>query len=321
MYLKRKLFTYSLSTLGFALLGLTAVAPAHALLGGFEASDGYLRFLNEVTKYNAGQFGANAGGGSSTAITDGTGLWYNMSGLQNKNSFATGYQFYDRQHRLTNAQALMITTNSEGWNGPAMKYGYHLDSNDLNGLSPANTAGKKININFWWCPTIHGTSEGGGLGAGTIGDTIEFVDSKGHVGFTVGLKQPSTSTDYVGYNNGSGFVQTNVVGYNTGYSNWDITLDLANKTVTASYWDVLTNTSYSLLNGAGLAASMSDFTEMRFASTAGIKPQNALLLDDFKFTVGSTNNAVPEPGVNALLLGMATTGISLFLRRRTSRKK
>jgi len=181
---------------------------ASAYLGGFETEDGYQSFLHEVQTYNAGQYGANNGGpgGGPTTITPGTGLWKNLSGISyptfsslGSTSYATGHEYYDRLDPGNVAKhGLVITTNSEGWSGPTLQYQYSLDSRDLNGTNPNTTAGKVINFSFWWCPRIYGSGEGGGIGPGTVGDTIDLVDSSGNVGFTMGLLQPGTTTDYVG---------------------------------------------------------------------------------------------------------------------------
>lgn len=301
---------------------------AHADLGGFEYNDGYLTFLNEVTAYNAGQFGTNNSGpgGGPVSIVPGTGLWYGISGTRypafssgGQTSYATGHQYFDRVNYGNAAfNALVLTTNSDGWSGPTLKYGYRLDSRDLDGLNPALTAGKMINVKFWWCPQILGTGDGGGLGPGTIGDTIEFVDSSGNVGLTLGAIQPGTTTDFVGYDNGAGFTQTAVPAYNYGYSQWDITLDLALQKVTFSYLDGLTNTSTTFITNGNLAATMNDFTELRFASTPGVYNSKNFSLDDFDFTVKRTD-VVPEPGLGMTLCAFGITGVGLFLRRKIKR--
>ena len=88
-------------TLLVLLLNLTN--NAHAYLGGFEAADGYAPFLNDVATFNAGQYGANAGGGGYVNIPDNTGLWQKLqgplvpaSGITGNYAYATGHQYYDR---------------------------------------------------------------------------------------------------------------------------------------------------------------------------------------------------------------------------------
>jgi hypothetical protein len=204
---------------------------------------------------------------------------------------------------------MVITTNSEGWSGPTLQYQYSLDSRDLNGTNPSATAGSTINFSFWWCPTIYGTGDGGGLGAGTIGDVIDLVDSSGNIGFSMALIQPGTTTDYVAYKNSAGFTQTSIVAFNGGYSHWSLSLDLANQTISADYLDGATGTTTTLLSNATLAANMANFTKMRFASTPGVTNEKLMSLDAFTFNVVG----VPEPSGFMLL---ALAGSSLMIRRR-----
>ena len=67
-------------------LALVVATPALAYLGGFEPADGYTitpipessgpasQYI-DVTYYNAGQNGANAGGGAAAPLAPDTGLW------------------------------------------------------------------------------------------------------------------------------------------------------------------------------------------------------------------------------------------------------
>ena len=76
------------ATVFAALFGILFTAQAKAYLGGFEPADGYTispipqssttnptsQYI-DVTYYNAGQNGANAGGGSLAPLAPDTGLW------------------------------------------------------------------------------------------------------------------------------------------------------------------------------------------------------------------------------------------------------
>ena len=297
-----------------SLLSLGATS-ALANLGGFELQDGYGDFLSEVRQFNEGQYGTNNGGpgGVQTPITPGTGLWYGISGTLfpaftpgGATSYATGHSGY----QYTGSQGLVITTNCEGWGGPAVKYGYRVDSRDLGGVSPAATAGQIINVSFWTRPGLQGTGEGGGIVGGTTGDTVEFVDSLGNVGFSVGVHQPSTTTDFVAFNNTGSYTVTPIVSGGV-YSRWDIRLDLGAQTVTAGYYDGITATFIPLLSGAPLAAPMSDFNRLFFESSAGVTNAKSWALDDFSMT------ATPAPGGMAVV---GLLGLGFARRRRASSK-
>jgi hypothetical protein len=291
-----KIAPRSLVALSIGLVS-AAASSASANLGSFELNDGYGDFLSEVRQTNQGEYGfANGGpGGSAVAITPGTGLWYGIAGTMypaysaNGTAYATGHSGY--QH--TGTQGLVITSGCDGWAGPALKYGYRVDSRDLGGVSPAATAGQVVNVSFWTKPLLRGTGEGGGVTAGTIGDTIEFVDSAGNVGFSVGVHQPGATSDYVAFNNTGSYVLTAIPASGV-YSRWDIKLDLALQTVTASYFDGFTSTTTNFLANAPLAATMSDFNRLYFESSGGVTNDKSWAVDDFRMT------ATPAPGAIAL---------------------
>lgn len=289
-------------------LASVGVGSAQAYLGGFELLDGYGGFLNEVRQTNEGQYGTNNGGpgGSQVAITPGTGLWYGISGTMypsffgGATSYATGHGGY--QH--TGSQGLVITTNCEGWGGSALKYGYRLDSRDLDGVAPAATAGQVVNVSFWTRPYL----EDGGVAPGTVGDTVEFVDSAGNVGFSVGVHQPGASTDYVAFKNTGSYTLTSIVAASFVYSRWDISFDLGSQTVTADYFDGATLTTTNVLTGAPLAASMLNLDRLYFQSSSGVGNSKDWAVDDFDFST-----RVPTPSALALL---AAGGVLTGRRRR-----
>lgn len=309
-----RLSNYVLLNSLFALL-LVQANVAHAYLGGFEPDDGYAPFLNDVVKYNAGQYGVNAGGGSYTPIPDNTGLWKKLqgpivpaTGTTGNYAYATGHQYYDRTNPgfPNPEQGLVITTNTDGWTAGPQEYSYSLDSYDLGGVNPATTGGDVIDISFWSCSFLWGTSEGGGLGAGTLGNVISFYDSSGNLGFEVGGIQPGTSTDYAATNVGT-WVQSAVsVGTNT-FHRWDIELDLNLQTVSIDVFEASTLTN--LVSNAPLINNMSDFTEMRFLSTPGIINAKIWALDDFGMSV----RGIPEPGSLALATSLVV-GIMAWSR-------
>jgi hypothetical protein len=301
-----------LSTLTLFALTPLFTGSAYAYLGGFEGVDGYQPFFDDVANYNAGQFGPNAGGGSYTPIAPNTGLWkklqgplYPAVGTTGSYAYATGHQNFDRTNPSTADQALVITTNADGWSAGPQEYSYKVDSYDLGGVSPASTGGQKLKISFWSCSFIPGTSEGGGLGPNTIANTISFYDSSGNLGFAVGGIQPGTSTDYAATNVGS-WVQSGVAVGTSTYHRWDINLDLAAQTVSidVDQASILT----PLVVNAPLINTMSNFSEMRFLSAPGVNNAKVWALDDFSMMVGKA----PEPSTVLLVV---TGAIGLFVPR------
>ena len=73
---RRNLFGCALIALA---IGVGGADSAHALLGSFTANDGYFpqynTILGEVSHYNAGANGINAGGGAAMQIVADSGLW------------------------------------------------------------------------------------------------------------------------------------------------------------------------------------------------------------------------------------------------------
>ena len=313
-----RIHTALLAAAGFCLTTTFGTPDtANAYLGGFEQVDGYGSFLNEVSTTNAGAHGANAGGGALMTIPANSGLWvklqgptYPTPGTAGGVAYATGHQNWDRLNPGTPAQALVITTNADGWSGTAQEYSYSLDTYDLGGVSPTSTGSDTLEISFWSCAQIVGSSDpSAGLGPGTIGDTIGFYDSSGNLGFSIGYRQPGTTTDYAATNVGS-WVQSSVAVNSSTYHRWDITLDLLNDTVSIDVFEsgVLTN----LVSGVSLITNMNNLTEMRFESTPGVNNSKIWSLDDFGFEV----HQVPEPSMAGLMcIGALAVSGSRTLRQ------
>lgn len=295
--------------LALSIAGLLVLAPtaSHAYLGGFENDDGYASFLNEVSVYNAGQYGANAGGGAFSAIPFNTGLWQKLQGplfptlgAAGGVAYATGHQNFDRTNPGTPDQALVITTGADGWNAGPQEYSYTLDTFDLGGVNPAATGGDTLDISFWSCSWIPGLTEGGGLGAGTIGNTVGFYDSSGNLGFTLGYEQPGTGSDFAATNLGVWNTSSIAVNRFT-YHRWDVTLDLGAQTVSIDIFEGGTLTN--LVSSAPLVNPMGNFTELRFLGVPGVNNSKVWSLDDFEMSA----RGIPEPSAAILLIGGCLT--------------
>lgn len=294
-----------------ATLLLTALAGvANAHLGGFEKVDGYEPFLNMVQNYNAGQYGLNSGymAMAPVAITPSTGLWHNIAGgfsSGGATSYASGHQWYDRTwvnsggtSGLLSDQALVLTTGHQGLTGPALKYKYDIDSQDLGGVNPLSTSSAIVTMSFW----VRGMMDPGLVGTGYFGNEITFEDSLGNVGFRVGLTKTSGG-DMVTHWNGTSMVVTSIGGSASVYDRWDLVFDIANDTVSASYFDFSSSTSTTLATNVAMQSALADFSHLTFRSTPGVTNGKFFSVDDFRFT---TN--VPAPGA-AALAGMAALGV------------
>lgn len=295
-----------------AAAGLSIATPAFAWLGGFEPADGYQGFLNQVQIYNAGQYGPNSGymAMSPTSIPSNSGLWQAISGGSGL-AYATGHFATDRQYingvGSVNDQGLVITTHDQGWNGPSQRYRYNVDSQDLGGVAPASTAGQKVTLSFWTRGGLPGDPSGvNGVPYGFFGNSVEFADSAGNIGFRVGLTHRSAG-NVVTFWNGSTMFESSIIHFASKYDRWDVTLDLATQQVSASYFNFILNTTTSVVNAQPLMTGMSNFSQLYFQSSPGVSNQKNWMLDDFSM------HATPSPSA-AALLGLG--GLAAMRRRR-----
>ncbi len=302
--------------LGGAALAASA-SVSHAWLGSFEGPDGYAPFLNMVQNYNAGQHGASSGyGGSFAALPPNSGLWTAVSGgfaTGSAISYATGHQFFDRSY-VNNAvgpssnQGLVITTGHEGWGGPACKYRYNVDSFDLGGVAPAATANHEVKLSFWTIGQLAGPEIGGQVVDGYFGNEIAFEDALGNVGFSVGLTQRAAG-DRVTYWNGATMFESAIIGNQSRYDRWDITLNLLTDTVTASYFQFSTSTTTVVATNIPMMNPMGTLASLSFRSSDGTQNSKLWAVDDFAFT----STLVPTPSSGALV---ACLGLTALRRRR-----
>jgi len=305
-----------LACVSLALVATSIGTPCFAYLGGFEGDDGYEPFLNDVSTYNAGQYGPNAGGGVYAPTPD---LWaklqgplYPTPGAAGGVAYATGHGGYDRTNPGSSSdQALVITTNADGWAAGSQEYSYTVDSYDLAGFNPNATGSETVCISFWSCSWIVGTDEiaGGGLPAGTVGNTISFLDTSDNLGFALGYRQPGTTDDFAAINVNGTWVQSAIEVDPHGYHRWDVILDLDADTVSIDIFE--SGTLTTLATGVPLINNMSDLDEIRFLSTPGVNNSKVWALDDFSMKV----EAIPEPS-SVVLMGAAFLAMTAFGYRR-----
>ncbi|MCB1228583.1 MAG: hypothetical protein KDK99_22460 [Verrucomicrobiales bacterium] len=322
------------STLLMLVLVLGSSTPLHAFLGGFEQTQGYRDFdggggpdtYAGVQWYNAGM-GVPASGTTTYATpsspSTSQGVWVRFGdpssyGIDASHPYPGGSTSYICGHSkgfdrtYTNSggtlgspsdQALEVTTEALGWGGPTLEYRYSLDSADL-GVVPSTTSSHIINFSFWWCSRLAGTADGdGGLPEGYFGNSLEFADSAGNIGFTVGLTQRAPG-DTVTYWNGSAMVESTITGPSKSYDRLEISINTDTDTASFSYvkWNTSTNsgTTTVLATNVPLQAAMGNFTGIRVRSSPGVQNDKLYSLDDFQFAVTPISVPCSMNGINVV---------------------
>ncbi len=284
---------------------LFSAPAAHAYLGSFEFGDGYeygtpMGFNlgdNDVTRYNAGQFGTNNGGpgGGAALIVPDSGLWRVITGGRLLNQ---ANDYYVIRHSApgghTSANVLGMTTGNSNFVGVDSEYQYDFEARDFDGNSPASLASGSVNVSFLWCPQNAALST-----LTSPGHTIKFQDSMGTTWFELSTY---AATQSVGYRVGAGpWVAT---GFNTSaaFSNFDsinLNFDLAADTMSFSFFETAAATNHVVLTNAPLGGNMDYLAHMGLF----MKAENTKnFLDDFDFQV----TTVPEP--SALIVALVSLG-------------
>lgn len=300
---------------------LCAVSPAFAYLGSFELSDGYYLASPawvDVTYYNAGQWGANAGGGASpTAIAPDSGLWKLQS--QAGAFFPTqairstfigaappyptppfgppsipAYAVGDHSPGRTGIGALALR-NDNFINAGPMEYDYTLDTFDFGGTAPASVTSGVVSTGFYFCPNPTDI-----FNPGTPIRPEKFIMSFKDSASSIGLQIGYTGFNRVYWRAGSSgpWNLTSVIADSTNWDGFDVKIDLTSQTFGIDYFDVSASTWSTLVpSGTSLGASMQDLTHLGWwldeEVTLGTGGKN--FFDDFSF------HAVPEPASAALL--------------------
>lgn len=311
---------------------LCAVSPARAYLGSFEMSDGYYIASPgwvDVTYYNAGQWGANAGGGASpTAIAPDSGLWSlnSQAGAffpttAARNAAVSGAPPYPNPSSIVGIPAYIIGNHSPGRTGIGalalrnenfigagpMDYDYTLDTFDFGGTTPASVTSGVVNTGFYFCPNPSDP-----VNPGTPPRTEKFIMSFRDSAASTGLQLGYTGANEVYWRPGSSGAWnfTGVFADATNWDGFDVDIDLTNQTFGIDYFDVSASTWNTLVpSGTPLGAFMQDLTHLGWwldeQVTLGTGGKN--FFDDFKF------QAVPEPA-SAALIGLGA--VALTNRRR-----
>ncbi len=307
--------------------GFTGIVPSST----FPNNMGDSTHGSDVSRYNAGQYGINAGGpgGTATDIADNTGLWQAIAGGRlNEDiggTLANGYQYlgntgglvfaqnrdYVHAYRYTGARTGTQVLNLLAQD-TSLQYDYALESRDLGGTNPSATLASIIAMTFWFCPADTDDTDTGNLFGLTLRDALgQSVFSVGYTGENV--------VQYRLPGAGGSWISTASQVGTQGWSEATVTLNTESNTVNLSVraYDDLTATlgsAVSIVNGQSVGFDADAFTSLRWDLRGGTLDNGAVsyknYFDDFTFNVAP----VPEPGS---LLCVALAG--LFLTRRRQR--
>ena len=299
--------------------------PAQAYLGSFEPADGYTlstipgtppSIFTDVTYYNAGQFGPNAGGGLPAQVTFNApgnswrllsepGAFYATSAIRNAwlgstppypasagpsgiPAYIVGNHFGGR----TGFSALALRNDTLFPIGP-IEYDYKLDSFDFGGPVPSSVTSGIVSTGFFFCPNPIDQMR-------TEKFIMSFLDSSGNTGLQLGY----TRDNQVYWRPGSSgtWNYPGITADSTNYDGFRLDIDLTNQTFGLKYFDVSTSiTSTLAAAGTPLGATMSNLTNLRWwlddQTILGVGGKN--FFDDFAFRV------VPEPACGLLVVAAA----------------
>jgi len=279
--------------------GLTGiVAP-----GAYPNTLGDTTHGQDVSRYNAGQYGTGGGGPGGTAadIADNTGLWRALAGGRLnedlgapfylggpfQRDYIAGYAYTGAR---TGSQVLNLLAYDED-----LRYSYSLDSRDFDGLNPALTSDMRIDLSFWTCPTD--ADDLLAVGVNTV--AMSFRDSIGQILIDVGYTGDNLLQYRVG---GASTWQTTAISLGTsGWSEITLTLNTYSNSLNLAaraYSDLNTTLDPTtiVLTDELFGFDTANVTEIQWSATDVDGFKN--FFDDFNFTL----TAVPEPGSAVLLL-------------------
>lgn len=313
-----------------ALLIAAAASPASAYLGSFSPNDGYNIGVysgavnwSDVSYYNAGQYGINAGGGSVTPAVPNTGLWKitgEVGGFFTSSAaraaatagsppyptvapsngvpiYIVGDHFPGRGGDGSN---LAVRNDSPSGTGP-LKYDYSMDTYDFGGVSPSSITSGTVTTQFYHMANPADVTQPGTRPRDKFAMT--FKDSTSNIGLQWGY---AADNEVYWRTNASG--PWTYTGLYANSGNWDgvrASIDLTADTFSLDYYVVATNTWVNLAPaGTALGMSMTSLTklgwQMEDAVSSGIGGKN--FFDDFSFTV-------PAPSTGMIgLIGLAALG-------------
>jgi hypothetical protein len=322
------------TTLTAAAVLLAAASPSLATLGSFSPNEGYTlsMFVGntnwvDVSYYNAGGYGPNAGGGPGPFhIAPNSGSWrvvgevggfYSTSAM--RNAVVGGAPPYpltapgslpiyivgNHGPGRTDGSALAFRNDTPiGTVGPAV-YDYSLDIYDTGGVNPTSVTSGPVSHKIYF----NATPEAPPVPGLRAGDKfhLSMMDSLGNIGAQWGYARDNE----IVYRPGSAGPWIYTGQYATAGS-WDgmnMQIDLTSDTFQLDYYDVGLNVWITLAPaGTPLGTPMNDLSQLRWQLEDGVNSGlgGKNFFDDSTFII-------PAPGA-AMLLGLG--GLAAMRRRR-----
>ncbi|MDB6139156.1 MAG: hypothetical protein JWO94_2228 [Verrucomicrobiaceae bacterium] len=282
--------------------------PAWAYLGSFEAQDGYTDGgqvpFQDVTTYNAGEYGTNANGpgGSATNITPNDGLFVKYD----QGNVSSGYGELVAHHALAHSgSAGLVLRSNAGFGdtgGDGADYLYSFDKRDFGGVSPTLVTSGTISLDYWMCPQTSFFQ------TGTVTSTA-FVNSAGNTVFAVGTVGQGIfdAKPYIEWEDANGWHVTSILGNNVSWDHIMLSFDLSSDTVSFSYYSSITGITSVLASGVAAAAPIDNLSGIHFTAQANTEKNS---YDDFNII---SPIVVPEP---SSLVAVLVAGVSVCWKRR-----
>ena len=300
-----------------ALALIQLASPAQAYLGSFTPADGYqiIQPWVDVSYFNTGQYGANAGGGSVNYVAPDSGLWKvtgPVGGIYTSAAARAAATSGAPPYAVTPPVAGSAPVYIVGNHGPgrtdnsalafrndtpantgAAKYDYSIDTYDTGGIAPSTVTSGIVTTQFYFCPNPADPVVPGALPRDKF--TMSFKDSSGNTGFQWGY----AAENQVYWRTGTSGPWT-YTGVFANAANWDgvrVDIDLTNDTFGLDYYVVASNIWQNMIPaGTALGTPMTNLTNLGwqlednvFTGTGGKN-----FFDDFSFNV-------PAPSVVPLL--------------------
>jgi len=315
-------------------IGLSAAAtlalasPAFAYLGSFAPADGYHLGVysgsvnwSDVSYYDAGASGANAGGGAGpNLITPDSGKWKVVGQVARSAALGASppypgtlppgtlpiYIVGNHGPGRTDGSALAFRNDTPLGGVGAAVYDYTIDTYDTGGTVPATVTNGIVGSNLYFNANPNDPINPGTHPLDKF--NLSFMDSSGNIGAQWGYARDNEI--YWRAGSAGPWNYTGLYANNGAWDGMSVKIDLTADTFQIDYYDVIGNTTINIAPaGTALGAAMNNLTTLRWqledGVNSGVGGKN--FFDDATFTI-------PAPGS----LGLFGLGALVGLRRRRS---